>query len=55
MHFNNLWKCKDKKLIPLLKEAQELNGLIKSSLKLSLIPREETGVADKLAKDGILT
>jgi len=54
MQFNNQWKCRDAKLLPLLKEAIELHDRIKSPLNLSLIPREENVVADKLAKSAIL-
>jgi len=55
MQFNNQWKCKDAKLLPLLKQAIELHSRIKSPLNLSLIPREENFVADKLAKSAILS
>ncbi len=54
MHFNKVWKCKDKKLIPLLREALELSEKIELPLTITLIPREENTVADRLAKDGIL-
>ena len=54
MQFNNQWKCRDAKLLPLLKQAIELHSRIKSPLNLSLIPREENVVADKLAKSAIL-
>ena len=54
MQFNNQWKCRDAKLLPLLKQAIELHSRIKSPLNLSLIPREENFVADKLAKSAIL-
>jgi ribonuclease HI len=54
MQFNNQWKCKDAKLLPLLRQAIELHSRIKSPLKLSLIPREENSIADKLAKSAIL-
>ena len=55
MQFNNQWNCKDKKLLPLLKRANELKSKIKSPLKLSLIPREENFVADRLAISAILS
>jgi ribonuclease HI len=54
MQFNNQWKCKDAKLLPLLRQAVELHSRIKSPLKLGLIPREENFIADKLAKSAIL-
>ena len=53
MQFNNQWKCKDKKLLPLLKIANKLKSQIKSPLKLNLIPREENSIADRLAKEAI--
>ncbi len=53
MHFNDQWKCKDKKLIPLLQTAKDISKDFKKKIILSYIPREENSIADSLAKDGI--
>ena len=53
MHFNDQWKCKDKKLIPLLKTAKDISKEFRKKIILSYIPREENSIADSLAKDGI--
>ena len=53
MHFNSQWKCKDKKLIPLLQTAKDISQEFRKKIILSYIPREENSIADSLAKDGI--
>jgi ribonuclease HI len=53
MHFNGQWKCKDSKLIPLLKTAEDISEEFRNKIVLSYIPREENYIADSLAKDGI--
>lgn len=53
MHFNEHWKCKDVKLIPLLQAAKDISKEFRSKIILSYIPREENSIADSLAKDGI--
>jgi len=53
MHFNEQWKCKDVKLIPLLQMAKDISQEFKNKIILSYIPREENSIADSLAKDGI--
>lgn len=53
MHFNDQWKCKDKKLIPLLQTAKDISKEFRKKIILSYIPREENSIADSLAKDGI--
>ena len=53
MHFNDQWKCKDEKLIPLLQTAKDISRGFRKKIILSYIPREENSIADSLAKDGI--
>ena len=53
MHFNEQWKCKDAKLIPLLERAKDISQEFRNKIILSYIPREENSIADSLAKDGI--
>ena len=53
MHFNEQWKCKDAKLIPLLQTAKDISQEFRNKIILRYIPREENSIADSLAKDGI--